>query len=180
LRRRSAFAALREVDLIIGCVDNEGARLVLSELAAAFLIPYLDLGVGIEGEPGGAQAIGGRVAFCLPGGPCLACADELDFAEAAEDLETEAARRMRVERGYARDRTVEPALMPLNTTVVGLAMIEFIAFATGVRPVVPFLRYDAVAARVIPLNVSVNEDCPVCGPAKAMGSRQQIERYALE
>jgi molybdopterin/thiamine biosynthesis adenylyltransferase len=180
LRSEGALEALIEVDLIIGCVDNDGARLILSELAAAYLVPYLDIGVGIEPGTGGLDAMGGRVGFYLPGGPCLACADELDFAEAAEDLETEALRRIRVDRGYARDRRVEAALMPLNTVLVGLAMNEVLAFATGVRRVQAFSRFDAIANQLVQLRVDRDADCPVCAPAAGMGDRQLINRYVLE
>lgn len=181
LRSKRSLEALTEVDLIVGCVDNDGARLVLTELAAAHLVPYLDLGVGIESSPGEPGAVGGgRVAFYLPGRPCLACADDLDFAEAAEDLESEELRRVRIARGYAADRRVEAALMPLNTAVVGLGMMELLAFATGVRPVRPFFRYDAVEQRLIAQRVSLDSNCPVCGPAAGMGDRQAVSRYALD
>jgi len=180
LRRTESLTALQNVDIIVGCVDNDGARLVLGELAAAYLIPYLDLGVGIEDvSQGSNSSIGGRIGFYIPGGPCLACADELDFAEAAEDLESEAARAIRVERGYARDQRVEPALMPLNTTIVGLGMVEFLAYFTGVRPVRAFYRYDAIRADIVGLNADIDDSCAVCRPAHARGPCQQIHRYAL-
>ena len=177
LRSRVTLEALKEVEVIIGCVDNDGARLVMSELAAAYLIPYLDIGVGIEHD--GPRAMGGRTSFFLPGGACLACADDLDFGETAEDLETGPQRRLREARGYARDRRIEAALMPLNTTIAGLAMLELLAFATGVDRVRPHQRYDALARRVIPINAPVDEQCPVCGPARGMGDRHRIERFAL-
>lgn len=185
LRCRASLDALAGVDLVIGCLDNDGARLVLSELAAAHLVPYLDIGVGIEGEgkmegEQGPASMGGRVSFALPGGPCLACADELDFGEAAEDLEGEQLRAIRAERGYAHDRRVEPALMPLNTVLAGLAMIEFLAFATATRPVIPFQRYDALGGRVVVQRVVLEPDCPVCRPAFGMGDRQEMKRYALD
>ena len=104
LRASDALKSLASVDLIVGCVDNDGARLVLTELAAAHLIPYIDIGVGIDKEDDRPE-IGGRVAFYTAGGPCLACADEIDFAEAAEDLETDAAPRFgwsEVMRGIER------------------------------------------------------------------------------
>ncbi len=180
LRRIRSLELLATSDLIIGCVDNDGARLILSELASAHLVPYLDLGVSVERLRQGGIGVGGRVAFHLPSGPCLACADELDFIEAAEDLESEALRRIRVERGYATDRQVEAALMPLNTVIVGLAMTEFLAFATGLRPVVPFQRYDFERQRIVRARVHRNEECPLCAASAGMGDRQQITRYALE
>lgn len=178
LRSREALHALRGVDLIVGCVDNDGARLIMSEFAAAHLVPYLDIGVSITRVDEDAW-IGGRVAFHVPSGPCLACADEIDFAEAGHDLESEALRGIRLERGYAEDRAVEPALMPLNTVCVGLAMVELLAFVTGVRPVQPFARYDANSDRIVIGRVERNPGCPVCIPAHGMGDRQGIERYAV-
>lgn len=179
LRSAGTLEALQTVDIIIGCVDNDGARLILSELAAAHLVPYLDIGVGIEPTADGANAIGGRIAFYLPGGPCLACADELDFAEAAEDLEGDALKRVRTDRGYSRDRRVEAALMPLNTVLAGLAMMELLAFATGVRPVARFSQYDGVANRLVPQRVEREDNCPVCRPASGMGDRQAVRRFAV-
>jgi len=178
LRTSKTLEHLKQVDMIIGCVDNDGTRLILSELAAAYLIPYLDVAVGIERTD--KTRLGGRVAFYLPGGPCLACADDLDFEEAAEDLESESLRHIRIERGYARDRRVEAALMPLNTVLAGMALIEVLAFATAIRPVRPFARYDALTNHVITQRVVVNQECPVCRPAYGMGDRQSVERYALK
>jgi molybdopterin/thiamine biosynthesis adenylyltransferase len=179
LRRRAALTALADVDVIVGCVDNDGARLVMSELAAAYLVPYLDIGVGIE-DQGPARSLGGRVSFYLPGGPCLVCADEIDLDEVAEDLESEALRNIRVQRGYARDRRVEPALMPLNGVVASLGMMEFLAFATGLRPVISFTRYDAMEDRLVRQWAEANADCAVCRSAHGMGDRQMIDRYALD
>ncbi len=178
LRSSDALKLISSVDLIVGCVDNDGARLVLTELAAAHLIPYIDIGVGIDREDDRPE-IGGRVAFYVPGGPCLACADELDFSEAAEDLEDTAAHAIRIERGYARDRAVEPALMPLNTVLVGLAMTETLAYISGIRSIVPFFRYDLMGNRIVTQNVDRSDECVVCGPASGMGDAHGIDRYAL-
>jgi molybdopterin-synthase adenylyltransferase len=179
LRSLEALQGLRDVDLMVGCVDNDGARLVLAELAAAHLIPFLDIGVGVEREDL-TPTIGGRLAFYIPGGACLACGDELDFGEAAEDMESAEQRSIRIARGYARDRAVEPALMPLNTVLVGLAMTEVLAYVTGIRGVVPFSRYDLLSNRVICQNVEVDDECVVCGSARGMGDRQEIERFAID
>ena len=69
--------------------------------------------------------------------------------------------------------------MPLNTMLVGTAMVELLAYATGVRPVRPILSYDALRAQLIRQNVEPNDQCPVCVPAFGMGDRHRIERYAL-
>jgi hypothetical protein len=69
--------------------------------------------------------------------------------------------------------------MPLNTVLAGAAMIELLAFSTGIRAVVPFLRYDALTAQMVRQNVEQDEDCPVCVPAYAMGDRQRIMQYVF-
>lgn len=180
LRQRDSLSRLGLVDLIIGCVDNDGARLILSELAAAHLVPYLDLGVSVDRGKDGAIRMGGRTAFYVPGGPCLACADELDFSEAAEDLESEALRRIRIERGYSKDRKVEAALMPINTITAGLAVTEAIAYLTGVRRVVRFQRYDFGESRLVRISAARDDACPVCASSFAMGDRQRLDRYAVQ
>jgi len=58
-------------------------------------------------------------------------------------------------------------------------MVELLAFSTGIRPVRPFQRYDAVYSRIVQQRVELEDDCPVCRPAFAMGNRQMIERFAL-
>jgi hypothetical protein len=181
LRSPAPLDGLRSVGLILGCVDNDGARVILAELAAAYLIPYLDLGVGIERlRDASSAASGGCVAFYIPGGPCICCADELDLEEAAEDLESEALQQIRIMRGYARDRAVEPSLMPLNTATVGLGMKEVLAYLAGYRPVRSFFRYDALVGAIVQSRVGVNDDCPVCQPAFARGPRQRLDRYAIQ
>jgi molybdopterin-synthase adenylyltransferase len=179
LRNPVALTAIKSADLIIGCVDNDGARLILAELASSSLTPYLDIGVSIEEDSNKALLAGGRSSFYLPGGPCLACADDLDFLEAAQDLESEGVHAIRIERGYARDRRVEGSLMPLNSGVVGQAMIEFLAYVSGFRRVVPFFRYDATHQRIVSQGVTRQSDCPVCGLAHGMGDSQMIERYEI-
>ena len=104
----------------------------------------------------------------------------MQFAEAAEDLESEALRKSRVARGYARDRAVEPALMPLNSVLVGKGLMELIAYVTSWRSVVPFSRFDASRDVLVRQAVDRNPDCPVCAPAHAMAERQDIFRYALD
>ena len=38
----------KAADILFGCVDNHGARLILNQIAARYLIPYIDAGTGIK------------------------------------------------------------------------------------------------------------------------------------
>lgn len=178
LRSMPALSELKCTDILVGCVDNDGARLVLAELAAAYHIPYLDIGVGVEASLEG-EVVGGRVSFFVPPGPCLVCADEIDFDEAAEDLETESLRQIRLERGYARDRRIEPAVIPLNGVLVSLAIVELMTYVSGFRDVISFQVYEYGTGRLTIRNVPLLEDCVLCGAARGMGDRRQTDRYAI-
>jgi tRNA A37 threonylcarbamoyladenosine dehydratase len=42
------FAAIRDADYVFGCLDCEGARLILTELCSAYARPYFDLASDIH------------------------------------------------------------------------------------------------------------------------------------
>jgi molybdopterin/thiamine biosynthesis adenylyltransferase len=69
LQSIEALDALKSVDVLFGCLDNDGARLVLNELAVAYGIPYFDLGVGIDAQNGVVRELGGRLAVVVPTAP---------------------------------------------------------------------------------------------------------------
>ena len=80
---RDAFDGIFASDYVFGCLDNEGARLILTELCAAYSKPYLDLASDIlAGEP---PQYGGRICVAWDGNGCLICYSELDVAEAQTD-----------------------------------------------------------------------------------------------
>src|ERR1022692_1648041 len=47
LRTREAFDLLRGCSIILGCLDHDGPRLVLTEFAAAYRIPLIDIATEI-------------------------------------------------------------------------------------------------------------------------------------
>jgi hypothetical protein len=63
---------LRNVDVIVGCVDSFSDREQLENSARRFLIPYVDIGMDVT-EAAGGFAISGQAALSLPGMPCLRC-----------------------------------------------------------------------------------------------------------
>src|ERR1700694_3541049 len=89
LRDMSVINAVRGCDVVFGCLDNDGARLVLNEIALAYQIPNIDLAAGIDASHGKVTQAGGRVACVVPGGPCLNCMGEIDVDEARYFLASE-------------------------------------------------------------------------------------------
>ena len=54
-----AFNAIIKASHVFGCLDNDGARLILNELCAAYTLPYIDLASEII--PSNSTDYGGRV-----------------------------------------------------------------------------------------------------------------------
>ncbi|MFF8866030.1 ThiF family adenylyltransferase [Streptomyces sp. NPDC015139] len=48
--QEDALSRAKEADLLVGCVDNHGARLILNQLAIRYLLPLVDGGAGITLE----------------------------------------------------------------------------------------------------------------------------------
>jgi molybdopterin/thiamine biosynthesis adenylyltransferase len=184
LQSQEALDVLKGVDVLLGCVDNDGARLILNELALAYQIPYLDLAVGIDAEEGRLNVAGGRLCVVLPGGACLYCMDEIDPAEARFFLGTEEERAFQVERGYVRGMDVKaPAVVSLNAAVAAMAVNEFAVLVSGVRPVNQYTEFDLlgigrpVASQwITPRRVMKKPDCIECTLA-GVGDSARIERY---
>jgi len=70
---RIAATALRDCDVIVGCVDTFIARSELERQARRYLTPYVDIGMDIHERSGGGYFIGGQVLLSMPGQPCLRC-----------------------------------------------------------------------------------------------------------
>jgi hypothetical protein len=170
--------------VIFGCVDNDGARLILNELALAFSIPYFDLAVGIEAQDGSVTLAGGRLAVVLPGGPCLHCMGEIDPEEAAYFVASPAERAERIARGYVTGLDVNaPAVVSLNTLIASAAINEFVVFVSGIRDVAPYTEYDQLGISrstksqwLVPTVIGTDPACVQC-TAASMRDTIGIERY---
>lgn len=179
-----ALDALTDVDIIIGCVDNDGARLVLNEVALAYMIPYLDLGVGITARNGLVGEAGGRVALVLPEGPCLNCMGQLDVKEASYFLQKPEQQELQRRLGYVSGIDIpDPAVGSLNTLLAAAGVNELAAYLTGARSPCPLtvydllgLAYDVQSQRISPQRVRRNQKCLECLNA-GKGDRARISRY---
>lgn len=135
--------ALKGADLIFGCVDNDGARLVLNEISRAYGIPYFDLATGIHVVPGRPTVAGGRLAAVLPGGPCLHCMGQIDPAEARFFHQPKGVQEQELAQGYVAGIDMpDPSVVSLNGTVASLAISELGLYVTGERLIPPHLRLD--------------------------------------
>jgi molybdopterin/thiamine biosynthesis adenylyltransferase len=180
LRSTEAFRALIESDVIFGCVDTDSGRLILNEAANAYLIPYIDCGVGIAVERGKVTEAGGRVIVWVPGRPCLLCANEVDARIAAEELESAEECELRRQHGYVAGANVpEPAVISLNGTVASLAVSEFQALVAGLKDSSHYTYYDLLEQRMGPRIVQKNPRCLACA-LMGRGDKADLDRYTRQ
>jgi hypothetical protein len=133
---------LLDVDLIIGCVDHDGPRQRLNEIAVATRTPYIDIATGVDAS-GDPLAVGGRVIFVRPGRPCLTCLNELDSAEVgrwAKPVEQQALDRL---HGYGTN-AANPSVVYLNGLAVSAALAELASWIAGSRRPADWLDIDLV------------------------------------
>jgi len=185
LQAPESFDALKGVDVMFGCVDNDGARLVMNELALAFGIPYLDTAVAVDARGGVLRSAGGRVAVVLPGGPCLSCMGEIDRREAAFFLSSEQQKADQRVRGYVTGlEAPAPSVVSVNGMAAASAVNEFAIYVSGSRQVNVFTEIDLLGVGrsvksqwVTPVKYERNPSCVACLSAGS-GDRSGIDRYA--
>ncbi len=177
---KASLTALKDVDIIWGCVDRDGPRLILNEFTCVYEKPYIDLATEIHLEE---RSFGGRVFFSIPGKSCLHCRGELSLDEIRRDLQSET-EKIDEEAIYGvpkRDLGGSgPSVVSLNEIIASLAVTEFMVFVTGVRPPKEFLIYDGAKGIV-----KVNTDAPVqncyyCNFIKGIGDIANVERFIQE
>ena len=181
LRSRRALTALREASVVFGCVDNDGARLILTEFCAAYRKLYVDSASEII--PAREEAtfdFGGRVVVSSPGTFCLSCAGELDAEAAKADLELPEVKKLRHAHGYGIPEATAPAVVSLNGIIANIATTEFMVSVTGVRE--PFVKstYRGMRGVVLVSTDRRQPGCINCEYLLGKGDSAGIMRYALD
>jgi molybdopterin-synthase adenylyltransferase len=149
VRDSRSLAKLREADSVIGCVDNDAARLILTDVTRALNIPYLDMASDIEAAD--KVRFGGRIFFTSSRRGCLYCAREIDREEAAGGILDPSVTQDR-NAIYGVDKTLlnekGPSIITLNTLVAGIGMMEWLASVTGIREAKQLLYYRGLQGTV--------------------------------
>ena len=131
---------LHDVDLLISCVDHDGPRHRLNQIAIDTRTPLLDIATGVDDQQQ-PVALGGRVLFMLPGAACLTCLNELDSAEISRWAKPD--RQQAVDRlhGYGTG-VANPSVVYLNGLTVHAALAELGAWVSGAREPARWLDID--------------------------------------
>jgi len=180
LRSRVAMEALISCPVIFGCVDRDGSRLILMELAAAYAVNLIDSASEINLENPKDSVAGGRVVVARPGDFCLNCAGEIDLQTAKQELLTPATRELLRAHGYGLGaQGVAASVVSLNGVVANLAITEFVFLTTGIQEPDRYLAYYASRGTVNNRQVKRRVDCYTCGYLAGIHERANILRYAL-
>jgi hypothetical protein len=122
IRDPAVAAELRGCDLLIGCVDRDWPRLILSEVSYQYLIPLIDLGTEIGASGAEIQSLDARVSFVGPGRPCLFCSRVITQERIRLESYHAAEQERVLAMGYSKDiRLTTPAVMDLNMRAASLA-----------------------------------------------------------
>jgi molybdopterin/thiamine biosynthesis adenylyltransferase len=170
----AALALAKGADILVGCVDNHGARLILNQLAIRYLIPLVDGGSGIKQASNHTPlSAGGQVQVVLPGIGCLECRGFIDMRRATFDLAPPGLQMEERAHGYGLYEPV-PTVIFLNG-VIGSAMVAEIVFLlTGgdvklPKPVPPISLYSAFDRSLLAMESHESPDCPTCGSEGVLG-----------
>lgn len=162
----AALRLAKNADIMLGCVDSHGARLVMNQLAVQYVIPFIDSGSGIrlDGERRVSQA-GGQIQVVLPGLGCLECRGFIDARQAAYDLAPPHVRQRELAHGYGTQEPA-PSVVFLNGTVASLLVAEAVKVISGTwhgQAPSPILFYDLLSQSLTRADVRSSEGCTTCG-----------------
>ena len=174
-------AIISESNFVFGCLDNEGARLILNELCLAYDKPYFDLASGIDVEEG---RYGGRMCVRWNENGCLVCHEVLDPVEAGTDLLSDEQRKNR-EAIYgipvADLGAVGPSVVSINGVVASLGVTEFMLAVSGVRSEPRgVLTYHGDRGVVLAKSVPPRDGCYFCSDIFGKGDDAKVQRYLPE
>jgi hypothetical protein len=181
--RQDVLMNLRNRDVILGCVDNDRTRAILNRFAHQYLIPFIDLGIRLDGRGGTIKAAAGRVTVAGSGMTCLRCSHHLNPERIrAESLPL--AERRRLEReGYVMGIDAPaPAVVSLNAVIAGLGTTATLNLFVGLTGALQPLDqlYDATSGTVFTSNPTHEKGCDICDEkegVKALGDAQIVSAY---
>lgn len=115
---------LKDMDLLIGCVDKDTPRYILNKISIEAYIPYFDLGTEIGIGNNKLLSLDARVTYVFPGGPCLMCRGLINHERLRLEGLSLDERRRHIGMGYCEDIDIkQPAVMELNMRAASLASL---------------------------------------------------------
>jgi hypothetical protein len=129
---REAVTALAKCDIVFGCMDSHEGRRTLNRLAAFYLLPYFDCGVGLKADgAGGIEQVCAASHYLQPGASsvldrAIISQKQADAEAMARDDPTTYA-RLRAEKYIAGVEEDRPAVITVNCLAAALSVNELLA-----------------------------------------------------
>jgi len=168
-----AMKRLKEVDIIFGCTDSNITRVLLNQLSIQYLIPYIDLGSGIEtNENKDINLVCAQARTVIPGEWCLSCINGLKYEEAAKELiDPEVLKDLREQNYGIGKEGFAPQVIWLNAVVSNLAIAEFMNMISPspFKKPAPYVFYNALKPELLIVPRKRREDCAFCGVEGIIG-----------
>jgi len=154
----ASLPALRDADVIVGCVDGWDGRDDLNRFALTHRIPYVDIGAVITPPTGGLPLrVSGQIIVVVPGdGPCLRCLRLV--------TDERVARSRRERQGYL-EGTDEPQVVSINGTLASEVVTAILALAAGTGGLLPYRRYSFPPGLLTQVITDRLSPCPACAEA---------------
>lgn len=130
-RWQENVGALRNCDIVVGCVDGFDERRQLEAACRRFLIPLVDIGMDVVQIPGHAPRMAGQVILSLPGYPCFQCIGFLNE------------RTLAAEAQKYGDAGHNPQVVWPNGVLASTAVGIVVDLATGWKRTAPGLIYKS-------------------------------------
>lgn len=168
---------LLDRDVIFCCTDDHWGRSVVNQIAYQYLIPVINMGVRIDSDNGSIRGAAGSMHILRPGKPCLWCYEFLR----AERIRAESLPRREHEsllrEGYVEGLSAHaPSVVPLTTTISGLAVTHFLQLVTdfmGPTGDVSCLQYDIMTPQVRRGTTDIGGGC-ICQKVKGYGDMKAL------
>lgn len=173
IRKAETARELCGVDFIFGCVDNsDWARLVMTEIAYQYLIPFIDLGVEISIGASQVQSVDSRVSYVAADKACLICSGIVSEERLRlEGLATSEKERV-LAMGYSKDVQLNaPAVMDLNMRAASYAslVLRHLLQPFMDAPLPAHIKESLTTFSIRKLPCASRDGCHICGAEGRLG-----------
>ncbi len=120
VRTEKVFRALLDTDIVLSGTDTHGSRAVINDLASAYLLPVIDVGVRIGTKQTGVLAgLLAEIRVLTPTTPCLWCRGVISGDMIRTENLPDDERHWLMQEGYLMGTAGEPAPSVVALTVLG-------------------------------------------------------------
>lgn len=141
IRWQDDSVPLRTCDVIFGCLDSLQDRSELEVFSRRFMIPYIDIGLGVLTVAGEQPRMSGQIVLSMPGGACFRCLGFLNERDLADEVGRYGHAGLRPQVVWAN--------AILAATAVGIVVDLLTDWTRGIRGPV-YLSYDGNTGLITP------------------------------